>query len=128
MTVGFKDRFVHLIECGAKKHTIREDRKDRICGGATLHLSTGVRTKNYRCFKKVLCTGTQRIIIRYNNGGYHDVFVYQDVCVCVDGRELGYREIDVLAKNDGFENQNDFFKWFKSDFSGKIIHWTTLKY
>lgn len=128
MTVGFKDRFEQLIECGIKKHTIREDKKDRICGGATLHLAAGVRTKNYRCIKKVLCTGTQRIIIRYNNDGYHDDFSCQNVIVLVDGRELGYREIDGLAKNDGFENQNDFFKWFKSNFTGKVIHWTELKY
>lgn len=128
MIVGFKDRFAYLIECGVKKHTIREDKTDRLSGGATLHLSTGVRTKNYRCFKKMLCTGTQRIIIRYNNDGYHDDYSYQNVIVWIDGRELSYREMDELAKNDGFENQNDFFKWFKSDFRGKIIHWTKLRY
>ena len=48
--------------------------------------------------------------------------------VAVDERLLTYEEIIWLAKNDGFANVNDFFKWFSSDFSGKIIHWTNFKY
>jgi len=36
--------------------------------------------------------------------------------------------INHLAKNDGFEGIEDFFKWFNEDFKGKIIHWTNYKY
>lgn len=48
--------------------------------------------------------------------------------VSVDERLLTYEEISRIAKNDGFANVNDFFEWFSSDFSGKIIHWTDFKY
>jgi hypothetical protein len=128
MITGFKEQFKESILDGTKKHTLREDRKDRYGGGITLHLSVGVRTKKYRCLKEVPCTGVQAIQIRYGNGGYCDVFAYQDVRVIVDGRELGYGEVSELAKNAGFDGQDSFFRWFNRDFSGKIIHWAHLKY
>lgn len=40
----------------------------------------------------------------------------------------GCSQIRDLAKNDGFDSLYDFFKWFNKDFSGKIIHWTDLRY
>jgi hypothetical protein len=122
MIVGFKKQFEEPILNGTKKHTIREDKKERHGGGATLHLATGVRTKSYRCLKKVLCTSVQKIEIIYVNGIYNDVFVY------LDGRELSYDEVTKMAKNDGFNSQDSFFEWFNKDFSGKIIHWTKLRY
>lgn len=128
MILGFKTRFRESILDGRKKHTIREDKKNRHGIGKMLHLSVNVRTKHYACLKQAVCTGTQTIAIEYGNGGYCDVFVYQDVRVVIDGRELCFTEICQLAKNDGFENQDDFFRWFKNDFFGKIIHWTDLKY
>jgi hypothetical protein len=33
-----------------------------------------------------------------------------------------------LISNDGFSNINWFFRYFKKDFTGKIIHWTDLRY
>jgi hypothetical protein len=39
-----------------------------------------------------------------------------------------YSDYMTLIRNDGFENLAKFFKWFKKDFSGKIIHWTDLRY
>jgi hypothetical protein len=128
MIVGFDDRFAQAIEGGTKKHTLREDKKNRYYAGCLLHLSTGVRTKNHRRLKDTVCTGIQRIQIRYGSGGYQDVFAYQDVEVTVDGRSLGSGEIGELAKNDGFETSDDFFRWFNKDYTGKIIHWTNLKY
>jgi hypothetical protein len=128
MITGFEKRFEKPIEDGAKKHTLREDKNDRHKEGKRLHLAIGVRTKMYRLLKVVKCTGTQRVTILYGNGGYSDVFVYQDVRVLVDGRELSYKEIGELAKNDGFERQDDFFRFFDKDFRGKIVHWTDLRY
>ncbi len=37
-------------------------------------------------------------------------------------------EMNQLALNDGFDNVQDFFVYFNEDFTGKIIHWTDLKY
>ena len=36
--------------------------------------------------------------------------------------------IELLAKNDGFDSIQDFFKYFNTDFSGQIVHWNNLKY
>lgn len=36
--------------------------------------------------------------------------------------------IHTLALNDGFDSVEDFFEYFNEDFTGKIIHWTDLKY
>jgi hypothetical protein len=128
MITAFKKQFERPIQDGTKKHTLREDKNNRYTGGATLHLAIGVRTKMYRCLKKVLCTGTQEVLILYGSGGYCDVFVYQNVRVVVDGKELSYPKIVQLAMNDGFNNTDSFFRWFNKDFKGKIVHWTNLRY
>ena len=39
-----------------------------------------------------------------------------------------FEEIELLAKHDGFNSMEDFFKWFDKDFKGKIIHWTDFRY
>jgi hypothetical protein len=36
--------------------------------------------------------------------------------------------VEVLARNDGFATVKDFFEWFSEDYTGKIIHWTELRY
>lgn len=36
--------------------------------------------------------------------------------------------IEELAKNDGFDSVEDFFRYFNSNFDGKIIHWTDYIY
>ena len=33
-----------------------------------------------------------------------------------------------LVQNDGFASISDFLKFFNKDYTGKIIHWTDLKY
>lgn len=127
MILGFKKQFVPKILDGSKIHTIREDKHDRWKAGRTAHMATGVRTKDYHQFDQQECTGTQKIeIIHYKPheirpfGGCPKVFV--------DGRELPLNEVDTIAKNDGFDGLSDFCDWFNKDFSGKIIHWTELRY
>lgn len=44
------------------------------------------------------------------------------------GRSTITKRLIKLATNDGFETVRDFFKWFNSDFEGKIIHWTEFNY
>jgi hypothetical protein len=48
--------------------------------------------------------------------------------VWIDNKKLNSIEIFELAKNDGFDSIEDFFNYFNQDFTGKIIHWTNLKY
>ncbi len=32
------------------------------------------------------------------------------------------------CRKQGFDSVEDFFRWFDTDFKGKIIHWTDLRY
>ena len=123
MILGFKERFVQPIMAGRKKHTIREDKHNRWRSGKQIHFATGVRTKNYNNFKTGTCRSIQKIKIEYIG-----TFSYLDAEVKVDGKILSNEEINILAKNDGFESIEDFFEWFNKDFKGKIIHWTDFKY
>jgi len=120
MILGFHRQFVDPILEDRKKHSIREDRHDRWKTGIMIHFSIGVRTKGYKCFKKGPCVSTQRIRIEYRERKWPHIFI--------DDRELDPDQMEVLARNDGFENMKTFFCWFNKDFKGKIIHWTDLKY
>lgn len=48
--------------------------------------------------------------------------------ILVDGDQLGPVLIEELAINDGFDTVEEFFQWFKEDFSGYIYHFTATKY
>lgn len=121
MVLAFKNRFVKPILRGTKKHTIREDSKDRWKRGNKIHAATGVRSKNYNCFYEGWCISTQKIEI-------NNIFDDKDA-VYIDGIQLNESEIKLLAINDGFLNVNEFWEWFKGVyFKGKIIHWTYLEY
>lgn len=105
-----------------KPHTIREDAKDRWHPGKLIHMVVFNRTKNQFQFAPVLvCTAVQKFEITAET---NDV----PPQVYIDGRWLVIDEIEQLAKNDGFETVDEFFKYFNKDFTGKIIHWTDLRY
>lgn len=121
MVLGFHKQFVEPILNGSKIHTVREDKKGRWRAGRQIHMATGVRTKQYQCFwEGHSCTGTQFIDIVNPRGGEKEIWV--------GGRELAALEIELLAKNDGFNDVAAFWKWFHHDFSGKIVHWTDFRY
>ena len=133
MVIGFKEQFVPLILNGVKKHTIRKDKHERWSAGKLMHMATGVRTKDYRQFDELVCTDVQKISIVYNK-------IHSKVQILIDGKYYGSaffdkdtlvyftKSIETLARNDGFESVDDFFKWFDKDFNGRIIHWTNLRY
>ena len=133
MNLGFKPRFVPFIFSGSKKHTIRTDSTNRWKAGMKIHFATGIRTKNYDCFKQGVCISTQTIEIvwKINNKGKSNES--WGVQVYIDGNNVTNEAdiIDQLAKNDGFHDRKEFFEWEewnKKYFKGKIIHWTNLKY
>ncbi len=116
---------VYINEYVPKKHTMRHGKRWR--AGMKLHLSIGVRTKNYLQFNKNIkglevCKSVQDIKIDYSETYLGEPKIY------VDNRQLVHTEIVKLAINDGFESLEDFLKWFNTDFEGQIIHWTDLKY
>jgi hypothetical protein len=133
MILAFKQQFpdgrlTHFrrkIERGIKIHSIREDWHDRWHAGRIIQMSNGVRTKNYHCFRKELCSGVQIISIRWL---YSPLSLREKCCVSIDGSILSLIEIMQLSYNDGFDDVSDFFNWFNNDFDSKIIHWTLYRY
>ena len=121
MILGFKERFKQPILDGTKIHTIREDKANRWKAGRVIQFATGVRTKSYTKFNEGVCEGTQEIEIRWEEN-----VVFPEVYV--NGEELNYHDMILLAENDGFNTLTEFCKWFLSDFKGRIIHWTDFIY
>lgn len=120
------DMFWSLTAPNPKYHTIREDAKDRWQPGKKIHMVVFNRTKNQFQFAPVLeCKSVQKIEISANP------ILGVNESVKIDGRIMSTAEVIKLAHNDGFETMEHFFKWFigdTKDFTGKIIHWTDLKY
>ena len=130
---GPPTNFPQKIMDGIKIHTFREDPHKKWHKGRLIHHATGVRTKYYNCFLKNECTGVQTVKILYEV--FHcevlkvevlidDLLIYFRGYDRIDGES----EMKQLAKNDGFDSVEDFFKWFNSDFSGVIVHWTDFRY
>ena len=106
-----------------KIHTIRQDLKNRWKADNKIHPVYNNRTKNQFQFAPTFqCKGIQTIEIKHH-GTSKEISR-----IIVDGRDLLLTEIYTLALNDGFDNVMDFFKWFDTDFKGKIIHFTDFNY
>lgn len=135
---GDPTNFKLKILSGKKKHTIRQDKKNRWISGRKIQHAHGVRTKQYDHFADGECKSTQKIVIEEVDYEKDGNYIYKinvrgaefikAFCVKVDDRLLDWKDIVRLAHNDGFETTDDFFRWFIDGFSGKIIHFTDLKY
>lgn len=111
-----------------KKHTIRKDTNNKWKAGNKIHFVINNRTKNRFQFAPIVqCVSTQKIEIYHGDKSKPVVFI-NDTNHSLLRRALNENEIKDLALNDGFDNESDFFNYFKEDFTGKIIHWTSLKY
>lgn len=125
------------IKTTPKFHTIREDKSNRWKDGNDIHFVINNRTKDRFQFAPIIkCKGIQYISITYIE--YYPIvylgntqeswmpFYWENPYDNEDG--YGVEQMKELAVNDGFNSIEDFFKYFDSDFTGKIIHWTNLKY
>ena len=108
-----------------KIHTIRADKKQRWKPDNKIHFVINNRTPDRFQFAPViLVKSVQQIQIlpfSTKSSGVHNE-------VRIEGRRLSAAEIRTLAKNDGFSNVNQFWKYFDKPFNGKIIHWTDHQY
>lgn len=128
MILGFHPQFVKPILSGEKIHTLRVDEKRRWKVGMSIQMATGVRTKNYRCFRHDKCKGIQSV----------KIVLRRIPDIWVDGRVLSRLEVFMFARKDGFETLDDFVNWFargkyrrkKSDcvLVLRLIHWTDFRY
>lgn len=120
--VAFDLRFVPKIrDTGRKIHTIRRDEENRLMPGVKIAQScSGL----HLVFDEKVITAVQHIKIHI-----HLLQYVKYLQVFVDGRKLEYREIVELAKNDGFDDVNDFISFFGlGRYEGKLIHWTDKRY
>lgn len=103
-----------------KIHTIRKDSKDRWEENVAIDFFINTRQPSMFRFAPRLPVKSIQFI---------GIIHYRDAPeVNIDGRYLFPTEIEILAKNDGFNSSKEFFEYFKEDFHGKIIHWTDFKY
>lgn len=94
-----------------------------------IHMVVFNRTKNRFQFVPVLqCKAVQDVNIVYAD---HRIEVFID-CRHYDGISMRddteHEKLLTLARNDGFDSTESFFRFFNKDFAGKIIHWTDLRY
>lgn len=107
-----------------KRHSIRRDEHNRWKPGMDIHFVINNRTPwRFQFAPIVKCTGTQKVVICYKD---QDGLTMAEPRVYIDNVWLA--NVEQLAINDGFNSVEDFFAWFNTDFTGKIIHWTDLKY
>lgn len=117
-----------------KLHTIREDPKDCWKVGNKIDFFVNVRKKDMFRFAPVLpVVSVQKIEILYSNSCCVRVLIDQSDIYAgqTDGEGIKkyYKTAMLeLAQNDGFDSVEDFFAYFDKDFTGKLIHWTDLKY
>jgi hypothetical protein len=120
-----------------KLHTIREDKKDRWKVGTKIDFFINCRQKDMFRFAPVLpVVSTQKISIEYIFNLSHERLKqlgqrkdnYYPVVYIDNAWHNDDLKLKQLAQNDGFDTIEDFFAYFNEDFTGKIIHWTDLRY
>lgn len=107
--------FKKKINQGIKIHTMRYDVNDRWRFGILIQHAHGQRTKQYECFANGMCTATQRVTILINNLGRS---------ILIGDRALNYQQQKKFALNDGFDNLEDFWRYFDKSGTLKLVHWT----
>lgn len=116
-----KDKLSHKI------HTIRDDEKDRWQPGTKIDFFINCRQKNmFRFAPTVPVVSVQEVFMTY---AFNDV-----IEISIDGNYVN--NVLEFAKNDGFDNWDDFFNYFYPKikaapgelYKPKLIHWTDLRY
>lgn len=121
-----------------KLHTIRKDEKNRWRPGTKIDFFINCRQEDMFRFAPVLpVVNTQEIKIKYTKSSNNTDLIYVEVFGVNNWKCLGtynpetkdyYGNLLQLAQNDGFDTIEDFFTYFNKDYTGKIIHWTNLRY
>jgi hypothetical protein len=115
-----------------KRHTIREDKSNKWKAGNDIHMVINNRTPDrFQFAPTIKCISTQLIWIKSLEKKILVENYIDDNKTIPDNffwKELQEDEVLSLIKNDGFDSVDEFWNYFNKDFSGKIIHWTNLKY
>lgn len=119
--LGFKDRFVPLIESGAKCHTIRGFRAG-IKVGTRLDLYANPRQPSMRLIFRAPCRLVEGIEIWESMVGSHGPAY---TAVRINGLDLGTDEKEQLSRADGFRDFEDMARFWdgRLPFEGCIYYW-----
>ena len=99
---NFQRQFVDKVRSGVKEQTIRRRRKNPTKAGDLLYLYTGMRTKQCELIGKYLCVGVRRVQINM-----------RPPQVWVNGLRLADEYLAKFVTWDGFDNAEEFFKFFE---------------
>lgn len=127
MILSFKPQFKEKILSGQKIHTLRLDPLNRWEVGMVAQMATGVRTKNYNCFKEATIKTIQKVKLQ--------IFLDQPI-LRIDGRHITGLELRLFALNDGFESFEQLVDFFRPQLELsenkiikiKLLIWTNHKY
>lgn len=122
-----------------KKHTLREDLKNRWKAGNSIQFVVGNRTRFRRQFHSGECTGTQIVHMTLRHIGRRTYIKIQfgDEKIYYIGDEyLECKKSKSFVLNDGFDSSEEFVSWFAPLIDSspgkllvlKLIHWTDLRY
>ena len=123
----YQDKFGKDWDCtinlSPKLHTIRQDKTNRWDKGKLIHPVIHNRTSQHFQFApEIECKSTQIIEILPDKEYVKILKMFES------SKQLTELEIKLLANNDGFDSIEEFWKYFNTDFEGKIIHWTNFRY
>ncbi len=123
--------FTPIATENQKLHTIRADDTNRWYKGRDIHFKVWqdkpYHSDTFQFAPIIKCTSVQKIEIIYSDDELCDFHCLEPV-IKIDNKPLSLEEVEELAVNDGFKDAHKFCQWFGEDFSGKLIHWTDLKY
>lgn len=135
---GFIDKIIACVypsKYAPKRHTIRGGQ--RFKAGDWLHMATGVRTKKYSQFNKGIydlakVKSVQRFDLTFRSKDVVALYIDKKLKYCKNGDHVFECEpgwLKTFAVNDGFNDVDQFFRWFKQSVrNGQVIHWTETKY
>lgn len=128
-----------------KRHSIREDKNNRWKVGTKIDFFINARQKNMFRFAPVLpVVSTQKVEFIWKDNTENlsclgitydrtctimiDDKFYADAYLLNDWVVSSSYNLKDFANNDGFDTIEDFFAYFNENYTGKLIHWTNLKY
>ncbi|HZM24555.1 MAG TPA: ASCH domain-containing protein [Anaerolineales bacterium] len=117
--IDFRKRFAEMVKSGSKTQTIRKKRTPPIKTGDHLTLWTGMRTKQCEPLGDATCTKVLPVKIRL---GYKDIWLWDESSEYPDSDgeivgnfyQLNQEQAEDFVKADGFNNQDEFFEFFKN--------------
>ena len=116
---GFRKQFAPAVISGAKRQTVRQERKDRKRPdkGDRVTLWSGLRTAYCERLGEGAVTGCFRVTIRFEDGA-----------LLFDGEEVSGARAETFAQQDGFESFKAMEDWFHEthgprDFHGCCVQW-----